>query len=330
MKCVLRFFLILIVLVVIGGGALLAYSWHWFTHESPREEMVVVEIPPGTGVRALTEKLATAQVIDQPLLFKGWIVARKQQGKLKAGEYAFPARISPQNVLERLVKGDTITHAMTLPEGLTTAQMLTMVAQDPRLSGEIPTGLPEGALMPDTYHFHRGDDRKVVVARMQVAMQKTLTELWKKRADNLPYATPQEALTMASIVERETGEPEERPRVAAVFVNRLRIGMPLQSDPTVVYGIEQLRGPMNRSLTRADLLMGHKYNTYVHGGLPPGPIASPGKAAIEAALNPPVSKELYFVATGTGGHYFSETLNEHNRNVAKYRAVLRQQKQQAQ
>ncbi len=317
--------LLLIGLVILVGAA--TYGWVWYSSYSDRTDMVVVAIPPGTGVHALTDLLVEAEVIDQPLLFKAAIVLSGSQSKLKAGEYEFPAQASPQTVLQKLIKGSTITHALTFPEGLTTAQMLTLVAQDPRLTGEIPEKVGEGRLMPDTYHFHRGDSRAAVVARMQKAMDEALAQAWESRTQDLPISTPEEALILASVVERETGVDDERPRVAAVFVNRLRLGMPLQSDPTVVYGIELAHGPMNRSLTRNDLKRDHAHNTYTRGGLPQGPIANPGKASIQATLNPPKTNELYFVATGTGGHHFATTLAEHNRNVARYRAIMRQQAQ---
>ncbi|MCI5049528.1 MAG: endolytic transglycosylase MltG, partial [Rickettsiales bacterium] len=190
----------------------------------------------------------------------------------------------------------------------------------------IPLGLQEGDLMPDTYFIHRGDTRESVVMRMKKSMQEFMDAQWASRQANLPLKNKQEAMVLASMIEKETGVDGERGRVASVFVNRLRKGMLLQSDPTVVYGIELKDGPMGRPLWLKDLKVDHPYNTYVHAGLPPKPIANPGKEAIKAALNPPQTNDFYFVATGSGGHFFAKTLAEHNRNVAKYRAVLKSQK----
>ena len=199
--------------------------------------------------------------------------------------------------------------------------------KEERLKGAMPMGVVEGSLMPDTYHFHKGDSRQSVVDRMQQPMKQALAELWQQRQSGLPFKTKEEALVLASIVEKETGVDQERGRVAAIFINRLRKNMLLQSDPTVVYGIELENGPMERQLLKKDLAIDHPFNTYVHAGLPPAPIANPGRASIQAVLNPPKTDEYYFVATGRGGHYFSKTLAEHNRNVARYRAELRRQKQ---
>ncbi len=219
----------------------------------------------------------------------------------------------------------------TIPEGLTAPQVVALLAAAEGLDGEPPPldKIGEGTLLPETYQYVRGDRRVDIVGRMRKAMAETLDELWRKRsADASPLATPRDAVILASIVERETALSEERPRIAAVFLNRLRRGMRLQSDPTVVYGLSNGTGTIGRPLTRADLAVDHPYNTYIHGGLPPGPIANPGRDSLAAVLQPAKSKDLYFVADGTGGHAFARTLDEHNRNVARWRRIQRQQRNQ--
>ena len=296
-----------------------------FGQPGPNNKEITVVIPPGSGFRAITKELAQQGVIADPLIFQGMVMLNAQAKNFKAGEYAFAPHVTPKRVMDALVKGEVVTHAITIAEGLTTAEAMAIIAAEPLLSGTLPGGVAEGSLLPETYHFHREDSRALIVERMQKAQQKLLAKHWPARQQNLPYDTPEAALTLASIVEKETGVANERGRIAAVFVNRLRMGMPLQSDPTVIYGIELEKGePLGRPLWRKDLKIDHPYNTYVHGGLPPGPIANPGKAAILAVLNPPSSKELYFVATGNGGHHFAETLREHNANVARYKAVLKE------
>lgn len=326
-----RFFITILVLIILaaaGAGAAAFMLERWFKGPGPLPEDVVVFIEPGTGFSAIAEILASHQVIDDPLKFKLMALWTKDQSKAKAGEYLFPSHMSPSAVLQVLVKGESITHAVTIPEGLTVREIALLLMSDKRLTGAVPATLKDGSVMPSTYYIHRGDSREALIDRMQREMQQAGAELWQKRQENLPVTTLAEALVLASVVEKETGLPEERGRVAAVFVNRLRKGMPLQSDPTVVYGIELANNaPLGRALTHADLAIDHPFNTYVHKGLPPSPICNPGRASLEAVLNPPQTDEYYFVATGTGGHNFSKTIQEHNQNVTRYRAVLRQQKQ---
>jgi UPF0755 protein len=214
-----------------------------------------------------------------------------------------------------------------VPEGLTSAQILALIAAAPDLEGGVPTALPsEGSLLPETYQFNRGDTRAEIVAGTTQATDDAMAELSPKRAKDPPPATPQEAIILASIVEKETGLAAERPRVAAVFVNRLRQGIPLQSDPTIIYFLTGGKGPLDRGLTFADLDKPDPYNTYLNAGLTPGPIANPGRASLEAVLNPPSTKELFFVADGTGGHAFAETLEQHNKNVANWRKIQKEKK----
>ena len=227
--------------------------------------------------------------------------------------------MKPRTILRILTAGETLIHKLTVPEGLTGSAVMDLIVSTTALSGEVKTVPTEGSLLPETYHFSRGQNRNDLIARMETAMQATLQDLWGKRRADLPYNSPSEALVMASIIERETGLESERARVAAVFVNRLRLEMPLQSDPTVLYSLTKGSGHLGRPLTRSDLKNVSRYNTYLHTGLPPGAIANPGRSSIIAALNPEDSDELYFVADGHGGHRFARTLSEHNRNVATFR-----------
>jgi len=221
--------------------------------------------------------------------------------------------------MEELVAGEVVVHRLTLPEGLSSAEIVALVGAAPALAGEIVESVPEGSLLPETYHYVYGDDRAELIARMQTAMEAALDELWPARAEGLPFSTPEEAVVLASIVEKETGVTGERALVAGVFVNRLRIDMLLQSDPTVAYAISRGGIVLDRPLRRFDLEVDDPYNTYRHRGLPPGPIANPGRAALEAALHPAETGAYYFVADGTGGHAFAATLDEHNVNVRRYR-----------
>jgi UPF0755 protein len=223
--------------------------------------------------------------------------------------------------MDLLVSGRVVMRRLTAPEGLTVGEIFSLVIQADGLTGDMPPLPSEGTLLPQTYHFAYGDERRAIVERMTKAMSETLAELWAKRRPDLPYRGPNEAVVMASIVEKETAVAEERPLVAGVFVNRLRRGMRLQSDPTVAYGLDPGRGDLDRALTRDDLDRPSAWNTYRIDGLPPTPIASPGRASLEAALQPKPSAYLYFVADGNGGHVFAETLDEHNRNVARWRKL---------
>ena len=239
---------------------------------------------------------------------------------LRAGEYRFPAGVSARAAMQRMLDGDSMQRRLVVAEGLTAVEVLALVAAAEGLEGEAPPAA-EGALLPETYFYSWGDERAPLVARMAAAMRETLAGLWAARAPGLPLDSAEAALTLASIVEKETALAAERPRVAAVFLNRLRRGMPLQSDPTVIYALTGGDGALDRPLLRADLAAPSPYNTYLNAGLPPGPIANPGRASIAAVLQPAETRELYFVADGQGGHAFAETLDEHNRNVAAWRKL---------
>jgi len=232
--------------------------------------------------------------------------------------------MSPDAILALLESGKVVLHPVAVPEGLTVHEVLALLAASDVLSGDLPPPPPEGTLLPDTWLVPRGEPRTAIVERMRTAMAEELARAWAARQADLPLRTPEEALTLASIIEKETAVPAEYPLVAAVFVNRLRRGMPLQTDPTVIYALAEGRGPLGRELTRADLQFDHPYNTYRIPGLPPGPIANPGHAALAAATAPATVDYLYFVADGSGGHAFAATLAEHNRNVAKWRKLRRE------
>lgn len=317
------FLLSLAGLAVIGGLAV-----HHYLNAGPLDESKIVLIERGKGVNAIARKLKTEGVIEQPLLFN--VIARLQTS-LKAGEYEFPAQISMAEVIKMMEEGAVFDRKITIPEGLTSYQIVKLLKAREDLEGEIKNLPKEGSLLPDTYHFVKGETRSQKILQMQAAMTKALDELWEKRADNLPIKTKKEAVILASIVEKETGVAKERERVAGVFINRLRKSMPLQTDPTVIYAItkgkikEGGKGPLGRRLLRKDLDIESPYNTYKNAGLPPGPIANPGYAALKATLNPEENDYIFFVADGTGGHVFAKTLTEHNRNVAKWRQIRRHQ-----
>jgi UPF0755 protein len=328
----LRFLLRLILLVlVLGAAAAVAAGWGWkrYTGPGPLAEDRTVVIERGAGVNAIAQQLADEGVLPDPWTLRVGVRLFGAGRSLKAGEYRFPAHVSPEEVLAKLTIGDVVQRQVTIPEGLTSQQVIELLATVDGLTGDLATVPPEGTLLPETYAFTLGDGREALIQRMRASMEAVLAELWAKRAPDLPLTTPQEAVTLASIVEKETGAAAERPRVAAVFVNRLKRGMPLQSDPTVIYAltggkaasVANGEGILGRRLTRADLNADHPFNTYRNPGLPPGPIANPGRASISAVLNPPATNELYFVADGTGGHAFAATLEEHNRNVAKWRKL---------
>lgn len=311
-------FVLAILLVAIGTWAALE-GHRRFTRPGPLVQAGTVLIPKGSGLEAIARKLAAAGVVPDPYSFM--IGAKLRQVSLKAGEYAFPAHISPQDAMVMMGEGRTVVHKLTIAEGLTTKQILALVVEADYLAGDIAAVPAEGTLLPETWHLTRDDPRDEVVARMEKSMRQLMDQLWPGRAADLPVKTKEQALVLASIVERETGIKAERPMVAAVFVNRLRLGMRLQSDPTVIYGLSDGMGVLDRPISRADLDTPHRWNTYVIDGLPPTPIANPGRASIEAVLHPADSSALYFVADGTGGHVFARSLDEHNKNVVNWRKV---------
>tara|TARA_R110001592_G_scaffold141938_4_gene363887 strand:- start:3132 stop:4115 length:984 start_codon:yes stop_codon:yes gene_type:complete len=307
--------------VMAGGG------WLWFSkqisRDGPHAADEIVLIPPGSHIQAIATTLVERGIIRSDLLFRLAGRLGKADRALKSGEFRIPARASVTGVLQVLTRGETVARTFTIPEGLTVAEALEIVAKAEGLMGPLPAPPDEGRLLPETYHYAYYDTKIQAVRRMEQAMDAALTKAWAGRDEGLPLNSPAEALVLASIVEKETGVASERARVAGVFLNRLRKGMKLQSDPTVIYGVTQGKVPLGRDLTRADLDAPTPWNTYAVTGLPPTPIANPGLAAIDAVLHPEATKDLYFVADGTGGHAFAKTLMEHNRNVARWRKIQR-------
>ncbi len=310
----------LICLAVLAGVA--AWGHAQYVRPGPLSAQTDIVIPRGGGLKAIARQLEVRGVISSARIFE---IAARLDGEataLHAGEYSFPVASSAQQALAIIKSGKTVLRRFTIAEGLTSAQIINQLAKIDGLSGDVYFGLPdEGSLLPETYYFSYGEDRQDVVERMRQGMAALLDELWQERDEGLPLKSAYEALILAAIVEKETGLAEERPHVAAVFINRLRRGMRLQSDPTVAYGITGGSTVLDRGLRRSELKAETPYNTYVIKGLPPGPIANPGRAAIEAVLHPVASKDLYFVADGSGGHAFARSLNEHNRNVAAWRKI---------
>ncbi|MDE3059983.1 MAG: endolytic transglycosylase MltG [Pseudomonadota bacterium] len=316
--------LIAFLCLLLAASGLLAYGlYYYYNAPGPLVQDTTLIFKHGEGFRAVTDDMAAAGVIERPLMFKALAVLTGEAPRFKAGEYHFSAAVTPRQAMGMLAEGRVVVHKITIPEGLNVREALSLLAQEPALEGSLPENIPEGSLLPETYHFTYGDKRQDIVDRMQAGMASLLASLWQKRKPGLPFANPEQALTLASIVEKETGLDSERGRVAAVFINRLKRGMKLQSDPTVAYGMERQAGrKLDRTLTLDDLHQDTPYNTYVIPGLPPGPIANPGRAALEATLNPPDTNDLYFVATGAGGHNFSSTLQGHNKNVQQYRETV--------
>ena len=319
----------LLLLGIIAAGALLYWGKSEFEKPGPLTKEKVVVIPADSGVARIADILETEGVIESPYdmlghyIFIGGVRAYQQQGRLKAGEYAFPAGVSMRGVMNMLVSGKAILHQITFPEGLTSQQIVNRLKQNEFLTGDVTTVPDEGTLLPETYSFTRGASRNQILEQMKAAHTKALEEIWARRTRDLPFSEPRQLVTLASIVEKETGKADERPHVASVFLNRLGRNMRLQSDPTIIYGLVGGAGTLGRPISRADIDKPTPYNTYHINGLPPGPIANPGRAALEAVANPSNTKDLYFVADGTGGHVFAASLAEHNRNVAKWRKLER-------
>lgn len=314
--------------LAVGGGAY--YAHNQFTQAGPLQEVTLFTVKRGAHIGSVAGDLENAGIITNPLIFKHMGKVTGQAEKIKAGEYEFVAHMSMKDILDKLEGGDVFARQVTLREGLTNYEIGRILLQQKDLEAEIARKYPEGYLLPETYSYARGDSNVDIIDRMAAAMDKALDEAWKNRAQGLPIKTKEEALVLASIIEKETAVASERRKVAGVFINRLRKGIALQSDPTVIYALtdgkpkNDGKGPLGRRLLKKDLSYDSPYNTYKYRGLPPTPIANPGKASIEAALNPEKHKYIYFVADGSGGHAFAKTLAEHNRNVAKWRRIRRQ------
>src|SRR5213076_1353231 len=280
----------------------------------------IVNIPARSKTREIAETLQREGVIDiNPWVFMGAAFALKASSELKPGEYAFQKNASLRDVIGTIVEGKVVQHAVTIAEGLTSEQIVARLSDNDIFAGSVKEIPREGTLLPETYKFPRGTTREQVIQRMQQAQKRVLAEIWERRSPDLPIRSPDQLVTLASIVEKETGKADERSRVAAVFVNRLRQRIKLQSDPTIIYGLVGGKGTLGRPIMRSEIEQPTPYNTYVVEGLPPGPIANPGRASLEATANPARTKEIFFVADGTGGHAFAESLAQHQQNVAKLR-----------
>jgi UPF0755 protein len=291
------------------------------TAEGPLQSDKVVVVPRNTGTSEVAQLLKREGVIEQPLLFELYALANRQRGQLKAGEFLFKAGASIDDAIDTLVQGKAILHSLTIPEGLTSEQIITRLNENEILTGEVSEVPREGVLLPDTYKFERGMTRQQLVNAMQAAQRQALQQIWQRRSQEMPIKTPDELVILASIVEKETGRADERTRVAGVFINRLLKRMKLQSDPTIVYGLVGGKGTLGRGILKSEIEKPTPYNTYAIEGLPPGPIANPGRAALEAVANPSRTKDLYFVADGSGGHAFAESYDQHVRNVTRWRQV---------
>lgn len=315
-----------ILLACLGGALALSLAWGEFQAAGPSTEDHILIFDRGANILTVANDLADQGVLRSRWVFIAGALWQGDYRRLKPGEYRFPVGVTPATALGLIVSGQVLQHRLTVPEGLTVKQVYRLLAETPLLIGNLPEPLPpEGSLLPETYFYVRGDTRAALIDRMRRAMNMVLEEVWAGRDPGLPLADPRQAVILASIVERETADPSEQRLVAGVFFNRLAARMKLQSDPTVIYGASNGLGVLERDLTRADLDADTKWNTYRIDGLPPTPICNPGRAALSATLHPTRTKFLYFVASGTGGHVFAETLAEHNRNVADWR-----RKQQAQ
>ncbi|BBK37023.1 aminodeoxychorismate lyase [Allostella sp. ATCC 35155] len=324
MRVVLRLLAVLVLLGVAG----LAGSWWWadqrIRQAGPLPEERLVLIPRGTGGEEIGRRLTAAGVVEHPLLFHFAVFRAGVEGRLRAGEYAFAAGVSTLDAARLVASGKVHQRRLTVAEGLSAREVTQLIADAPGLDGELERPLAEGEAFPETYFYVWGDRREEVAERMRRAMRQEIARAWAERDSSIPLETSAELLVLASIVEKETARADERARVAAVFVNRLRRGMRLQSDPTVIHGLTG-GGPLDRSLTRRDLEHASPYNTYAVAGLPPGPIATPGRASLMAVARPASTDDLYFVADGTGGHAFATNLQDHNRNVARWRRLQREQ-----
>ena len=322
---VLAYFLLFFIAVSLLGGSVLT-TYTQFIEDGPLSEAKNVVIPKGKTLRQVARLLKREGVIDSPAIFELGVRASGNTLKIKSGEYNFPRRSSAKLVMNILTDGQTVARRFVAPEGMTSRQLVELMDRYLGLTGEVKEIPPDGTLLPETYYYSYGDTKESLVRRMRDRMDKTVAELWAKRDKNVPFKTPWEAVIMASIVEKETARADERPHIASVFFNRLKKRIRLQSDPTVIYAVTDGKLDMKRNLTYADLKVQHPYNTYVVYGLPLGPIANPGRAALEAVLNPMETDDVYFVADGRGGHVFSPTYDEHQKHVTRWRQSQKKKK----
>jgi UPF0755 protein len=327
----LNFVMTILTFLTVAAVALVYYAFREYQQPGPLQTDTTFLVREGAGISEIADGLERKNIISNSRVFKTVTKFLGEDQKSRHGEYAIKANASMMEIMDILKSGKSIQYSVTLPEGLTVKQMFKRIAADPNLDGDLPAELPaEGTLRPDTYKFTRGSKRSAVLAQMTTSQSRVLDEVWEKRDKDLPLASKEELLILASIVEKETGKADERPQVASVFLNRIKKGMRLQSDPTIVYGLFGGDGkPAERELTKADIEKETPYNTYRIDGLPPTPIANPGRAALESVANPSRTDYLYFVADGSGGHAFATTLDEHNENVKRWRKFQEDQKKAA-
>lgn len=314
-------------LLLVVAGTPLWLAWRGFTGPGPAPERAVVLIEEGRGLSAIAAQLEREGLITSALMFRLGVEVAGKAADLKAGEYRIPRHASMRQIMDILVDGKPILWPVTIFEGMTSHEAVDILMQQPFLSGTVPVIPAEGTLLPETYLVTRGTQRQEVIDRARKAQEELIARLWPQRRDGLPFDTVEEAIILASIVEKETGRGDERRKVAGVFINRLKRGMRLQSDPTIIYGITQGEGALGRRIRRSEIRARTPYNTYQIDGLPPTPICNPGAASIEAVLNPEETDYLFFVADGSGGHAFARTHREHERNVRKWRKIQRQRGQ---
>ena len=311
-----------VILVMLATGGVYVYGRQALEAPGPLQDDKVVNIPTRAGKGDIAEVLQREGVIDaNRWVFLGAVFALKAAQDLKPGEYLFQKNANLRDVIGTIVDGKVVQHSVTIPEGLTSEQIVTRLTENDIFTGSIREMPREGTLLPETYKFPRGTPRDQVIQRMQREQKRVLADIWERRSGDVPVKTPEQLVTLASIVEKETGRADERSRVAAVFTNRLQKKMKLQSDPTIIYGLVGGKGTLGRPIKRSEIQQPSPYNTYVVDGLPPGPIANPGRASLEATANPARTRDLFFVADGTGAHAFTETYDAHQKNVAKLRAI---------
>jgi len=320
--------LTLLIVLGVALAGVIGYGVRGFNAEGPLSAPQTVVVARGASLDRVATQLEQAGVITSAKLFRLGARYQGKDGALRYGEYQVPPGASMASVLDLLVSGKVVQYAIAVAEGLTAWEVVELLEASAVLTGEIAEIPPEGSLAPDTYAVQRGDTRAEVLVRMAALQQRRIGEAWTARAEGLPFDTPEQMVTLASIIEKETGVAAERPLVSAVFHNRLKRGMRLQSDPTIIYGVTEGRGPRGRALTRGVIQRPTAWNTYAIDGLPKTPIANPGRDALLAAVRPAESDALYFVADGSGGHAFARTLAEHNRNVAAWRAIERERADQ--
>ncbi len=324
--------LTLFILGLLAVGAAFVYFANSFYAEGKLRQDTIFVVERGSGLSTIAAKLQENGIIENSLIFQLGTRAQNKERSIKAGEYKIAKFSSMADVLKELTEGTPITYSITIPEGLTSFEIVNRLNEAPNLVGEIIEIPPEGSLLPDTYLYERGEERANIIARMQESLEKELDKVWAERAPDLPIKNKQELLILASLIEKETGMPEERAEVAGVFVNRLNKGMKLQTDPAVIYGITLGKEKLGRGLKKSELKQETPYNTYVIDGLPPTPIANPGRESLKAAANPAKTENLYFVAAGASpsmGHLFAKTYAEHQKNVALYREAVRKAEQEA-